>query len=114
MVALKRCDWPGNVRVLRNVLERALILSQGKIDPPSLELRSSKVSVFEEDKKASLTISFPSNRPLSEMTKDLKRLLVTEALQVPEGGCQGAAKLLGISRNSLKRYMKILRYGLEE
>ena len=111
--ALKRYGWPGNVRELRNVLERALILSHGKkLNPESLGLRDT-ASSLPQDKKTSFGVSFPSHQSLNEITQDLKRFLVTEALRRSGGSRQGASTLLGISRHSLKHYMKTLGYDEE-
>ncbi|MBI5248940.1 MAG: sigma 54-interacting transcriptional regulator [Desulfomonile tiedjei] len=102
MNALMNYSWPGNVRELRNVLERALIVSSSKIiSAPDLGL---KHSVDEW----SFNLSFPSDRSLNEVTRELKASLVNEALR-RSGGCrEDAARLLGISRHSLKHYMKSL------
>lgn len=110
--ALKRYGWPGNVRELRNVLERALILSHGKeLNLETLGLRGVAASPL-QDKKTRFGVSFPSHQSLNEITQDLKRFLVTEALRRSGGNRQAAARLLGISRYSLKHYMKTL--GFEE
>ena len=111
--ALKRYGWPGNVRELRNVLERALILSHGKkLNLETLGLRDVAGSV-PQDKKTSFGVSFPSHQSLNEITQDLKRFLVTEALRRSGGNRQAAARLLGISRYSLKHYMNTLGYDEE-
>lgn len=111
--ALKRYGWPGNVRELRNVLERALILSHGKkLNPESLGLRDA-ASSLPQDKKTSFGVSFPSHQSLNEITQDLKRFLVAEALRRSGRSRQGAATLLGISRHSLKHYMKTLGFDEE-
>ncbi|WP_157212220.1 sigma 54-interacting transcriptional regulator [Desulfomonile tiedjei] len=111
--ALKRYDWPGNVRELRNVLERALILSHGKkIDLFALGLSDAE-SLPSREEKACFSISFPTDRSLNEMTQELKRFMVNEALRRSGGSRQGAATLLGISRHSLKHYMKTLGYDDE-
>jgi PAS domain S-box-containing protein len=112
--ALKRYDWPGNVRELRNVLERALILSHGKkIDLSAAGLFKSKASTPQEG-KASFSVSFPPDQSLNEITQELKRFLVNEALRKSGGSRQGAARILGISRYSLKHYMNALGYDQEE
>jgi transcriptional regulator with PAS, ATPase and Fis domain len=111
--ALKRYAWPGNVRELRNVLERALILSHGKkLSLETLGLHDVP-DASSQDKKTSFGVSFPSHQSLNEITQDLKRFLVTEALRRSGGSRQGAAALLGISRYSLKHYMKTLGYEEE-
>jgi PAS domain S-box-containing protein len=111
--ALKRYDWPGNVRELRNVLERALILSHGKkIDVCALGF-SDIEGLPPQEEKACFSIAFPADRSLNEMTQELKRFMVNEALRRSGGSRQGASKLLGISRHSLKHYMKTLSYDDE-
>ncbi|MGB6067741.1 MAG: sigma 54-interacting transcriptional regulator [Desulfomonilaceae bacterium] len=107
--ALKNYDWPGNVRELRNVLERAVMLSPERISLSSLGLRSTG-ELRTEDEKDTLTVSFPSDQSLNEVTRQLKRFFVDAALQRSGGSRQGAAQLLGISRHSLKHYMKTLGY----
>ena len=111
--ALKRYHWPGNVRELRNVLERALILSHGKdLDLSALGLHEVRVSLPQHE-KTSFAVSFPCRQSLNEITQNLKRFLVNEALRLTGGSRQDAARLLGISRYSLKHYMKTLGYDGE-
>jgi DNA-binding NtrC family response regulator len=83
-------SWPGNLRQLRNVLERALILSgDGPIDPPPL------------------TVAAESRpRPLLEVEKEQIR----NALAYTRGHQGRAADLLGISRKAL--WEKRKRYGI--
>jgi PAS domain S-box-containing protein len=102
---LKSYDWPGNVRELRNVLERALMLSGGQcISLAGLGLDTNNG----HSKDWSLTVCFPSEETLNDITQNVKRSLVNEALRRSGGNRQGAARLLGISRYSLKHYMKSL------
>jgi transcriptional regulator with PAS, ATPase and Fis domain len=63
--------------------------------------------------KASFAVSFPSEKSLKNITQDLKRFLINEALRMSNGSRQRAAKLLGISRYSLKHYMKTLGYEFD-
>ncbi|MGO9570982.1 MAG: sigma 54-interacting transcriptional regulator [Desulfomonilaceae bacterium] len=110
---LKRYDWPGNVRELRNVLERSLILSRGKhLGLEALRIRGGKDRQSLEGDET-FSVSFPNHRSLNEITKDVKRFLIDGALRKSEGSRQGAARLLGISRYSLKHYMKSLGYSEE-
>jgi PAS domain S-box-containing protein len=102
---LQSYDWPGNVRELRNVLERALMLSGGQcISLAGLGLDANNGNA----KDWSLTVCFPSDETLNDITQNVKRSLVNEALRRSGGSRQGAARLLGISRYSLKHYMKSL------
>jgi two-component system response regulator AtoC len=114
MSAFKKYDWPGNVRELRNVLERALMFSRGgKLDLADLEFCNVDKELPHEQ-ESSFTVSFPSNKSLNEMTQDLKRFLINAALRQSRGKRQAAARLLKISRDSLKHYMKTLGYSEEE
>ena len=53
-----------------------------------------------EGKNGPFSVSFPTHQSLNEITQDLKRYLVTEALRMSNGSRQEAARLLGISRHS--------------
>jgi two-component system, NtrC family, response regulator AtoC len=99
---LQSYHWPGNVRELRNVLERGLILS----DRGGIHLAGLPGDANSAD--WSFTTEFPADRSLNDITYDLKRSLVVEALRRSRGRRQVAARLLGISRDSLKHYMRTL------
>jgi len=105
MNALMGYSWPGNVRELRNVLERAL-MSDDKV------ICASNLCLKHKPDTWSFTISFPTDCSLNDTTRELKASLVKEALR-RSGGCRDdAARLLKISRHSLKHYINSL--GLKE
>ena len=111
MNALKKYSWPGNVRELRNVLERDLILSQGKdLDVADIGLRP-REEANNGNSKSAFTVCFPCDDSLNEITQEVKRFLVNQALHKSGGSRTGAARLLGISRYSLKHYMKSLGFS---
>ena len=83
--------WPGNLRQLRNVLERELILEGGEVLDPTPD-------------GGGLEESRP--RPLVEVEKEQLRL----ALAYTRGHQGRAAELLGISRKAL--WEKRRRYGI--
>jgi DNA-binding NtrC family response regulator len=103
--AFENYEWPGNVRELRNVLERALMLSDH--DVIGVESLGMVPDCIGEDKWAFAT-EFPNGRSLNDITRNLKRSLVNEALRRTGGSRTKTADLLGISRYSLKHYMKSL------
>jgi len=107
MNALINYNWPGNVRELRNVLERALMLSDGQ------GIYLSSLGIVPAEKDWAFTITFPSQRSLNDVTREMKSSLVNEALRRAGGSRQGAARLLGISRYSLKHYMNSLELDWE-
>jgi DNA-binding NtrC family response regulator len=99
---LERYAWPGNARELRNVMERALILSGGApILPAHLPREVSAPSVGEPTGAVALV-------PLAEA----ERRHVKAVLDACGGNKTQAAKLLGISRVTLRN--KLSEYGWPE
>lgn len=89
-------DWPGNIRQLRNIIERAAVLAKGKTitvrDLPD-EMRLRTVRTVRE---ASIV------RPLREMEMEAVRTALAEV----KGNKSKAAELLGISRKALYKRLK--------
>jgi PAS domain S-box-containing protein len=105
--ALSEYLWPGNVRELRNVLERALILCDKKRIGAGDLVLNGKSKGKEIGEEWSVTFRFPENETINDVTMNLKRHLVIEALRRANGSRKRAAELLGISADSLKYYMQI-------
>ena len=105
---MKNYDWPGNVRELRNVLERCLILSHGKeVSLKALDLGNKD---FCPEAEASFTVSSKFEGSFNDVVRELKIFLVSDALRRSKGNRQGAAKLLGISRDSMKHLLRSLEF----
>ncbi len=105
-LALTGYDWPGNIRELRNVLERSLMLSEGE------SLRLSLPALTASAQAWSITSTFPlAGRTLHSVTDEVIESLCVEAMRRAGANRRKAARLLGISRDSLYRYLK--RFGLE-
>jgi DNA-binding NtrC family response regulator len=103
---LVRYDWPGNIRELRNVLERAIIVrSGGEIAEDDILLGDSIAGIAGAGGSAGQTESDTLN--LSEMEKRA----ILKALDVTSGNKSEAARLLGITRRAL--YGRIERYDIE-
>lgn len=98
--------WPGNIRELENVIERALILSDGRdIYPDHIPERLRHLS----RKSENFSIELPdSGIVLDELEKEL----ILKALQKTEGNQTKAAALLGISRHALIYRME--KHGISE
>ncbi len=95
---LMRYDFPGNVRELCNLIERAVIISEGPI-------------LTEADFVGSLPqTASAQTRSLAEAVDDFEREFIREALRASHGHVEEAAERLGVSRATL--YKKITRYGL--
>ncbi len=105
--AFKSYAWPGNIRELRNVLERALILCDRRsIGLDQVKLNSQSLS-HNPVSEWSITVGFPKNENINDVAMNLKRLLVVEALDRAKGSRKGAAELLGVGIDSIKHYIKI-------
>ena len=100
---LTQYDWPGNIRELRNVIERAMLLSQGDLIEPDelLVERQAGTSALEGEE------IFPEEISLPEMEKRC----VIRALEKTDWNQTQAAKLLKISRFALINRMK--KFGIE-
>jgi DNA-binding NtrC family response regulator len=98
--ALRRYAWPGNIRELHNIIERAVLLS----DRP--ELRAADLGLTHSAPLEPSNISADSALTLEEV----ERRQIETVLREEGGRIEPAARRLGIHRSSL--YSKIKRYGL--
>jgi transcriptional regulator with GAF, ATPase, and Fis domain len=102
---LKRCDWKGNVRELRNVVERISLLHHGyEITAEDarhfLHVSSgSDVEVL----RSTLRQFLASKKSGSDILTEMERHLVQLALDLSEGSITHASAILGIDRNALSR-----------
>jgi PAS domain S-box-containing protein len=92
--------WPGNVRELRNVLERALMISGTAVCADNIPLP------HHTDRDWKYSVGLPLDRTLYDIREDLTVALCKEALRRSQGNRTEAARVLGISRHSLYRFMK--------
>lgn len=99
--------WPGNVRELRNVIERSVLLSVGTtLSERWLHLPSSVGEVPGADDPTALVISLDGKMTLDE----IEARIISTALERTGRNVSAAARLLGISRQTL-RY-RIEKHGL--
>lgn len=99
--ALMQYAWPGNIRELRNVVERAVVLcSSNEILPTDLPHEIADcgpTSELSEDHKS--------------VMRNYERDLILKALQSADGDKKTAAKLLGMGLSTL--YRKLEEFGIE-
>jgi transcriptional regulator with GAF, ATPase, and Fis domain len=109
---LESYDWPGNIRELRNVVERAVIISQGGTLRLDLALGSSAtVNVFPSMTEPQLHSAFASACFTHEEMKHRERENILLALQRTGWklyGPGGAAALLGLKPNTLAARLKVM------
>jgi len=95
--------YPGNVRELANAIERALILSGGKLPLTSEHL--SFLTSWESPKGRPCFELPPEGVSLEEVEKELIR----QALERTRGNQSAAARLLGLTRSKFRTRLKLLR-----
>jgi DNA-binding NtrC family response regulator len=101
---VRSSPWPGNVRQLRNAIERAVVMSDGEV------LLASHLP--DELRPPPQAGPLPAARelPLCSLA-EMERRMILRALTETDRNQSVAAERLGIHRNTLRR--KILEYGLE-
>jgi DNA-binding NtrC family response regulator len=103
---LSKRKWSGNVRELRNVIERLALLSESDvIDVPTLEElvrdRSSGDWVGEIDRIAKKLLALPPH--LGSKLEVVERAIVQQAIEMSNGNKSAAARILGLDRKALER-----------
>jgi PAS domain S-box-containing protein len=101
---LQEHDWPGNVRELRNAIERAMILEESAlITSPSLPIAISRPDGGGGQTAVSGSVDIPTGGLSLE---DNERSLLARALEKTNGNQTQAARLLRITRDTLRYKMK--------
>ena len=114
--ALLNYSWPGNIRELENVIERATVLREAE----TIELRdlpheitggvSLQPTLRAKQEGESPALQESTDKILS--LQEMERVQILKALKAAQGHREKAANLLGITRRTL--YQKIKRYGIQE
>nr|WP_228486812.1 sigma 54-interacting transcriptional regulator [Paludibaculum fermentans] len=99
VAALKAHDWPGNIRELQNVIERAVLFSPGSVLRLPLGL---KQTVKQPSESAARTLADADREHILETLKQTDWMI---------GGQDGAANRLGLARTTL--IYKMRKLGIE-
>lgn len=95
---LTRLPFPGNIRELKNIIERAVITSGGKIRKSNFDYLASTMQQIQAESKSS-------------NLDDIERKALKDAMETAAGNHTQAARILGLTRQSL--YRKLEKHGLK-
>lgn len=125
VTALAHYDWPGNIRELKNSVQRLLILGRGhqisadevndliKQGPPAARADEAQLPMTLEDTLEKILEGRVADRDLSGQLYDniiaqVERPLITYLLRYHQGNQLRVAEHLGINRNTLRKKMALL------
>lgn len=111
VLALQQYDYPGNVRELENIIQRAVLMAGGRVITREQLLFSPPDGLGEVAATESLPASL-ANLPLHEAVAALERRMITNALRACGGNKAEAARRLGVQRRLL--YAKIAELGITQ
>jgi len=106
MEILLNYDWPGNVREMKNIVKRAVLMADDNI------IQSSHLQLTENNNSETINIPNVIDRGVSfsNIMNNVEKNLIKKALNQTNGNKSIAAKLLGINRKAL--YRKLEKHGL--
>jgi len=107
---LKQYSWPGNIRELRNVVERLLLLSDSQVDAEAVRLALPALSHVPATEPGPAGAA-ESTGPLSERVLAFERSVVLAELDRHERHVTQTAKALGLERSHL--YKKCQQLGID-
>ncbi len=102
---LQSHNWPGNIRELRNLMERVAFLCAGE----RVEVEDLAFMLSPEKETESQILM---NSPLSEATDEFQREYIRKAIERVKDNMSEAAKALGLHRSNL--YRKMRQLGMDE
>jgi len=108
MAALQAHDWPGNVRQLRNIIERTIILAPGdRISRIDLDMLPSEITGDQPHLPTSAGKSIMAT-PLREARESFEREYLRVQIRRFSGNISRTASFIGMERSALHRKLKML------
>ena len=110
MAALCEYHWPGNIRELQNVIERAVIVSTGSVlNVSTADLKPRNHPLSDHEKSGELQLTDPRNARRAVDENERQQILgVLEQTRWTVAGPNGAASRLGVKRSTLQYRMRRL------
>jgi DNA-binding NtrC family response regulator len=105
MERLMQYSWPGNVRELQNVLERAIVMTSGRVIE-RVDLPETNLVVREDNKREAPTL------PLREWLNEQEKQYLIQQLESCSGRISLAAQICGVDVKTL--YRKMRQHGLNK
>jgi two-component system, NtrC family, nitrogen regulation response regulator NtrX len=112
MAALQAHDWPGNVRQLRNVIERTLILAPGdRVSCIEVDLLPPEIIDNQNALGGATTAMAIMGSPLREARESFEREYLKIQIRRFSGNISRTASFIGMERSALHRKLKALGIG---
>jgi two-component system nitrogen regulation response regulator NtrX len=112
MAALQAYEWPGNVRQLRNVIERTIILAPGeRIGCIELDMLPPEILNEQAQLNPSEAVKAIMGTPLREARETFEREYLRVQIRRFSGNISRTASFIGMERSALHRKLKALGLG---
>ena len=109
MAALQAHEWPGNVRQLRNIIERTMILTPGdRAECIEIDLLPPEVTETAGDSKSATSTVAMMGSPLREARENFEREYLRVQIRRFSGNISRTAAFIGMERSALHRKLKAL------
>lgn len=109
MAALQAYDWPGNVRQLRNIVERTIIMAPGdRIGRIDIDMLPPEVLSDQPQLASNATQTAMMGAPLREARETFEREYLRVQIRRFSGNISRTASFIGMERSALHRKLKLL------
>ncbi|HVE01399.1 MAG TPA: sigma-54 dependent transcriptional regulator [Sphingomicrobium sp.] len=112
MAALQAHDWPGNIRQLRNIIERTIILAPGdRVSCIEVDLLPAEILDNQNAMGGASTAMAIMGSPLREARESFEREYLKIQIRRFSGNISRTASFIGMERSALHRKLKALGIG---